>query len=257
MKKLIICVLTITTSVIAMDNLNFDTLSKDPNWIENMQRSFALAQAQQLLNANNQNALQPQAQQQIQQGVTPPEQDSDIVASNVQTVNSEDISDTKLIDEDDDDSEVEEKSSSSNARKKTIKKPKTNNRFEPAKNGSVECDDSDCDKTFCNKSSMVRHYKRFHTDQKKEKAAKEFECPECDRSYSSNSNRAKHYTQKHRGETKPSYKCKKCKKTFWEKAEFVNHNRIHTGEKPHKCDQCEVSFAQISNLYAHQRTVHK
>ena len=30
----------------------------------------------------------------------------------------------------------------------------------------------------------------------------------------------------------------------------------HTGERPYKCDSCDSSFTQISNLYSHLKKVH-
>ena len=56
----------------------------------------------------------------------------------------------------------------------------------------------------------------------------------------------------HKGE-KP-HKCKECNKYFAQRSSLFLHKRIHTGEKFFQCEQCNRSFTQKGNLLSHRRT---
>jgi len=49
------------------------------------------------------------------------------------------------------------------------------------------------------------------------------------------------------------YKCSFCGKGFKRREHLINHERVHTGEKPFKCDQCDSAFGDPSNWRKHKK----
>lgn len=54
--------------------------------------------------------------------------------------------------------------------------------------------------------------------------------------------------------TAGGHACPHCGKVFLSNANLIIHIRIHTGERPYHCDDCNVSFTNSSHLYRHYRT---
>jgi uncharacterized Zn-finger protein len=46
-------------------------------------------------------------------------------------------------------------------------------------------------------------------------------------------------------------KCEQCEKSFSKKSDMVRHMTVHSGAKPYTCHQCNKSFSDNSNLRSH------
>ena len=100
-----------------------------------------------------------------------------------------------------------------------------------------------CNTDFNVKGDLVRHTKTHDTK-------RSFQCDACEKTFVNASTLAKH-KRSHTGER--PFPCNVCEKTFTQKDHLKEHKRIHTGERPFKCEVCEKKFTQNSSLTKHKR----
>lgn len=75
----------------------------------------------------------------------------------------------------------------------------------------------------------------------------------CNRGYCSLFNLKRHVESSHYGVKK--FKCSICGRMLSSKQNLVDHQNIHTGAKPYKCEvlSCNLEFRQLSQYYLHKQ----
>ncbi|CAL4065705.1 unnamed protein product [Meganyctiphanes norvegica] len=114
-------------------------------------------------------------------------------------------------------------------------------------NGQIVC--RFCDETFLYRHSYINHMVK-HNDEKL------YECGICDKKISNKTSLQFHIKQVHEKHNY-RYSCSHCKKKFICNAKLVEHERIHTGEKPFSCSLCNMSFAAKATYNNHVKLVHR
>ena len=79
------------------------------------------------------------------------------------------------------------------------------------------------------------------------------EYPGCSKTYCSAFNLKRHIESTHQGLRK--FKCLTCAKFLSSKQNLIDHQNIHTGQKPYCCEiaSCGMRFRQLSQFYLHRQ----
>ncbi|KAK5958679.1 hypothetical protein OHC33_000522 [Knufia fluminis] len=87
---------------------------------------------------------------------------------------------------------------------------------------------------------------------KAEPAVKSFNCTTCNKAFARRSDLARH-ERIHTGDRPHKCDYPNCGKEFIQRSALTVHSRVHTGEKPHKCEVCGKPFSDSSSLARHRR----
>ena len=77
--------------------------------------------------------------------------------------------------------------------------------------------------------------------------------PTKDKSYQCDAKRGNIINHQRIHSNEKPYQCDVCNKKFTEKGIIVKHHRIHSNEKPYQCDVCDKQFTRRDCLAKHQR----
>lgn len=104
-----------------------------------------------------------------------------------------------------------------------------------------------CGTRFATKAELKQHNQTVHNPPRESP----FECVICHITFNNSYSLTKHKRQVHTGE-KPHH-CDICEMSFAVKDVLDRHKRTHTGEKPYVCKFCSKGFAQSNALKCHLR----
>ncbi|KAE8277511.1 hypothetical protein D5F01_LYC24537 [Larimichthys crocea] len=102
-----------------------------------------------------------------------------------------------------------------------------------------------CGKCFSQKGNLECHL-RIHNGEKP------YPCTECDQSFSQKPELRRHMFS----HTGGGFLCSYCGKSLRDPHSLKSHERLHTGERPHRCPVCEKGYTLATKLRRHIKSSH-
>ncbi|XP_062537377.1 zinc finger protein 708-like [Armigeres subalbatus] len=101
----------------------------------------------------------------------------------------------------------------------------------------------------------MRDHGAAHKHKIKPKLKRQHQCEHCGKIFKSISIVREHKLVVH--DQGVAAQCKICQKTFKHKSNLARHMLMHSGEMPHKCDECGIRFKIVTDLTKHVQGVHQ
>ncbi|XP_008290315.1 zinc finger protein 408 [Stegastes partitus] len=102
-----------------------------------------------------------------------------------------------------------------------------------------------CGKRFSQKGNLECHLRIHNGD-------KPFPCSECDQTFSQKPELSRHMFS----HTGGGFLCSYCGKSLRDPHSLKSHERLHTGERPHRCPICGKGYTLATKLRRHVRSSH-
>ena len=108
---------------------------------------------------------------------------------------------------------------------------------------------SDCNENFPKRRSLYKHINRVHKNI-------EYSCLQCDKTFPLKDGLRQHVMKVHQNEGRKR-QCEICHNWYADREKLESHIRCkHTGEKPFKCNFCDMKFSQHGKKSLHRSQVH-
>ncbi|XP_023035972.1 transcription factor Ouib-like [Drosophila willistoni] len=104
---------------------------------------------------------------------------------------------------------------------------------------------------LCGEKFFSQHLLNLH-DRVRHQGERPYKCKFCGLQFLTSTARCRHERIRHIRTL--SFKCKYCDKGFIVQSDLKKHEFLHSGERPHRCEICNIGFPRSTNLKLHFRS---